>query len=681
MAGAGKTALAIEVAYQALQLNWFPGGAVFVDMRGYSSTDEDLKPETAAEKILYSLGKLDKGDAQTRLEVLQIWRAEMDALACRNFPLLIILDNVSRIDQILPLIALSSRHRVIVTSRHTLASLPARHVELGELSSSSSIGVIDQALRAARPEDSRVSDAQKDAMEVSSLCGGLPLALQIVAALLKLEPHRPLSSLIEELSESRAFLDGLEYEEPDVLGNPLEVRAAFSLSYRRLTIAEARAFRLLAVAPGPDFSLETAAALLDLSRIDTRKVIRKLMGAGLLYSQEAERWLMHDLIWLYASEKAAEAEHRMDSGDALQRVLEHFVDVLDDADRQLEWRQEERGEGRFSSEAEAWHWVESECQALISAASSAYRHHLDETVINIVMRLASYFRVNQHAEWRDIFDVALKAAERIDDPLLDVELLAATGQLYSAEHKWTEAISCFKKSLALISDLGGHPGEAGIRNSVASALSQSGNPREAIAYFKQALSLIRAESDERDERSEGMVLHNIASLLIDLGHPAEAIDYLKQDLGICIRLGDRRGEGTTLNSIGHAHYDLGDFKRAASCFRKCAAISEETHDLVLAGHAMGNLGNAYAALGEFSEALASYRKALDVNLGTGNIYGEAKTLLNLGSTYEDMRQIGRAVKSYEGAVVAFRGIGKIEEALDAEQRLRGLKMRSPFFRD
>ncbi|WP_282702476.1 tetratricopeptide repeat protein [Streptomyces sp. CC219B] len=53
MGGIGKTALAIEAAHQALSKGWFPGGTLFVDLRGY-----DDNPVTADQAVLALLDAL-----------------------------------------------------------------------------------------------------------------------------------------------------------------------------------------------------------------------------------------------------------------------------------------------------------------------------------------------------------------------------------------------------------------------------------------------------------------------------------------------------------------------------------------------------------------------------------------------------------------------------------------------
>jgi hypothetical protein len=88
-------------------------------------------------------------------------------------------------------------------------------------------------------------------------CGGLPLALQITAALLAADPARTAGELAGELTDEVRRLEALRYDDGSGISAP-SVAAAFELSCRKPGADPARLFRLLSADPGPDVS--TAAA-------------------------------------------------------------------------------------------------------------------------------------------------------------------------------------------------------------------------------------------------------------------------------------------------------------------------------------------------------------------------------------------------------------------------------------
>lgn len=676
MGGTGKTALAIEAAHRLRDQGLFSGGIFFIDMRGYSSNDSDLKAETAAEQLLRHLGTSENDAQLTGPEVLELWRKHARILSKQNRPLLVILDNVSNANQVVPLIPSSSNHRVLVTTRHVFASLPGRQIQLNELPESSATEIIDQALRIARPGDSRVTDHPEESAQLASLCGGLPLALQIVAALLKVETKRPLASLVEELRDTRNRLDSLEHDEIDVLGNPLAVRAAFSLSYRRLSATEARVFRLLALAPGPDFSLETASVILEVPPPDARRLIRRLMSAHLLHSQCAERWLMHDLIRLYAEEKAD--EHNSEASEGLSRILLHLLGVCEEADHQIRWTPDEEQGTRFSSRDEAWEWLVTEHQTLVAAVSYAHRVEADVLAINIAMHLDGYFAQNHHAtDWEDVYEVALKACRRLGEPRLTVEVVSTVGALYDAARQSEIASTFHCEALGLLEKIGHHPSKASILNSAATSMVGALRYEEALPLFRKSHSAYRKDGNKR---GEGMVLHNLGTILSKLGDHNQAIGFLQKDLAICEELGDRRGAGGTLNTLGCAYFDLAKYEEAASNFSRSLQISQEFQDVDLEGQVLKNLANAYAGMGRAPEALPLYQQALQVQRASGDRYREAETLMCLGVTYGEMGKIGDAVDSLEAAAAAFRETGALDGVAAAERWLHSLRRENPFFK-
>ena len=113
------------------------------------------------------------------------------------------------------------------------------------------------------------------------MCGGLPLALQITAALLKADPALSAGELAEELAAESERLEQLAYDDGSRPAAP-SVAAAFELSYRRLEEPAARVFRLLPVNPGPDVSTAAAAVLADLPASKARRVLAGLARAHLV---------------------------------------------------------------------------------------------------------------------------------------------------------------------------------------------------------------------------------------------------------------------------------------------------------------------------------------------------------------------------------------------------------------
>jgi hypothetical protein len=253
LAGVGKSALAVEAGHAARRRGWFAGGTLFIDMHGYDETP--VQPGQALDALLRALGVPDLQIPPGAEERARLYRS---VLGQPRGPVLIVIDNASSEAQALPLLPGTGAHKVLITSRHTLAGLDARQVDITVLDDTASTELLDRGLRAARPGDDRITREPAKARQLVRVCGGLPLALQIVAAMLKSDPVLTVGGLAEELRAEDERLGRLQYDD----GSPgrLSVPAAFTLSYRRLDESTARMFRLLPVSPGPSASTAALSA-------------------------------------------------------------------------------------------------------------------------------------------------------------------------------------------------------------------------------------------------------------------------------------------------------------------------------------------------------------------------------------------------------------------------------------
>ncbi|MET9226545.1 hypothetical protein [Lentzea sp. NPDC003310] len=274
MAGVGKTELALRFA------EGFAGDRLFCDFHGYDSRSRTAGE--ALEKLLVDLGVREvPADEGNREALFRTCLADRD-------PVLVVLDNVSSAAQVRPLLV--PGHRIVVTSRHRLTGLDgAHHLTLPVLPAEEAAELVGSE-------------------ELASLCGNLPLALQIMAALRRSDPDNDWTADLRDTQLGTLDHDGET------------VRAAFDLSCRALPAAHRKAFPYLVVLPDEARTAEVVSALLDRSPAETRKLLRDLRTAHLLESGNA----IHDLVRCYAQELLAEEpEARVDA--AFDRALRHFA--------------------------------------------------------------------------------------------------------------------------------------------------------------------------------------------------------------------------------------------------------------------------------------------------------------------------------------------------------------------
>src|SRR5207248_2100779 len=122
---------------------------------------------------------------QTRDEQATLYHRELASMAAKSQRVLLVLDNVSGVSQVDGLLPHTHGHRVLITSRDTLGELDdARPYELGLLAEDEALRLLAEVLRQRQRADLRVQRSSTDARELVRLCGRLPLALRVVAALL-----------------------------------------------------------------------------------------------------------------------------------------------------------------------------------------------------------------------------------------------------------------------------------------------------------------------------------------------------------------------------------------------------------------------------------------------------------------------------------------------------------------
>jgi DNA-binding XRE family transcriptional regulator len=285
MGGVGKTTLAVHAAHRAADR--FPGGQLYLDLRGTGGN-----PVDAGEALGRLLDRLGVPAAHLPRELGA--RAELlrDRLSDRRY--LLVLDDAANEAQVRPLLPGTASSAVLITSRNRLPGLAgARLVELDSLAEAEALTLLANVAGAPR-----IAAEEAAARSVARLCGRLPLAVRIVAALLAGRPGWRVAHLADLLADERDRLAVLE-------AGDLDVASSISLSYRTLPAPARRAFRLLGALDAPDLPAWAAAATLEVSLTTAGRLLERLVDAYLLESPGTDqagqvRYRFHDLIRIYA---------------------------------------------------------------------------------------------------------------------------------------------------------------------------------------------------------------------------------------------------------------------------------------------------------------------------------------------------------------------------------------------
>ena len=645
LAGIGKTELVLQAAARALrEPGWFPGGVLFVDLSGYDE-QRRVPPERALHGLLRALGLPAEHVPAELQDRARLYRSVLAAFAEQGRQILVVVDNASAADQVRPLLPSDGFTRTLVTSRHTL-DVGARLNDLDVLAPAASVDLIRQVLRRARgPAGSRVDEDLEAAGRVAELCGHLPLALQISAALLADMPNRPVASLAQALADAHRRLDQLKRADR-------AVRAAFDLSYQNLTSQQARLFRMLPVNPGPDVSTESVTYLADIDHTLAEGVLQDLARAHLVQPGTTwGRWRLHDLVRLYASERA-----EPDSQDqACGRLLDHYAHVADVANRWLLGVADSAAAREFADRGSALAWLDAERLNLLAAASMAANTGRDQIAQELPFRLGIYLdQRRRFGDWATATAISVSAARHLGNRHREGGALNNRGLALRNLRRFDEAITALQDAAAIYRETGDRKSEGTALNNLGLALREVRRFDQAITACQDAVAIYR---ETGDRHREGSALNSLGAALQAARRFNEAITAYREYLAICRETGDRHGEAKALKNVGVSLQDLRQWDDAITALQDAVAIYREADDRHGEASALNSLGVALREVRQFNAAISACQDAVAIYRETGDRHGEAKALNHLGLVLRDIRRFGEAISGWQDAAAIFREIG------------------------
>ncbi|MFF3690907.1 ATP-binding protein [Streptomyces sp. NPDC002187] len=596
-AGVGKSALAVHWAHSRKEA--FPDGQLYVNLCGYDQR-APLRPEDVLHGFLSAL------DASSDRAV-----GDLDAMSAlfrslvHGKRLLVVADNASSADQVRPLLPSSPGCFTLVTSRSRLGSLTAvdgaTPLPVRPLDTPQAVQLFQ---RLSGHQDTR------GATELVLRCGRMPLFVRIAAERASAATY--LSELVEDLTRDSDRLETLS-----TLDDGMEARMVLSWSYRGLPSSVGRAFRLLALHAGPDFSVPAAAALIGRPENETRRILEKLGAVNMLEEVGGRRYRYHDVLRDYARERMEEEETPSERLSALRRELSYYLRKVDACDRVLAPERQhvpldhgtDQGPAPFPGPDAALAWCDAELPSLVRAVDQAVELGFDDVAWKLPVALVYFLRLQRRDTYRlELSAIAVDAARREGDPWAETWSLICLG---GAE-----------------SDLKRH--------------------EDALGHFTEALRISR---EIQDRRWEAISIYNLAWTLRLLGRHAEALEQQRQALVIQQESGDRRSASITLTEIGALELNLGRPDRAYNEFERALAGARVAADLPTEAKSLHGMADVCRIVGRTNEAIEWYRQAVDVRHRVGDRFGLACSLFELGKQLATAGRQAEAGQALTQAVV------------------------------
>jgi predicted ATPase/class 3 adenylate cyclase len=600
--GTGKTRLSLQVA--AERLTRYADGAFFVELAPV--TDPRLVPSAIASAI-------DVREAPDRplLEAIKEW--------LRDRELLLVLDNFEQIATAAPLVtdllSAASRLRVLATSRavlhvhgeHEYAVPPLRIPDPSHLPSAEAIsqyeGValfVERAI-AARSDFSMTNDSAPAVAEIVARLDGLPLAIELAAAKVKLFGPE---AILGRLGSRLAFLGGGARDLPV---RQQTLRQAIDWSYTLLPEAEQGLLRRLGIFVGGCGidAIEAVCRPAELG-LDALDGVSALVDQSLIRRDEAAhgepRFVMLETIREFATERLANAGE----GTALRaRHAAHFTAVA------------EATEPELTRSPEAIDRIGHDHDNLRAALAWSIETDGGELGLRLGFALWRFWQQRGHLrEGREWFDGLLALPSAAAPTAAKAKGLTGAAGIAYWQNDYEAATAWYGEAEAIVRELGDRVWLTDAIYNSASVAMLRGDVPTTQAKFQEGMAIARELGNDaivaRFLEAEGY----LAFMGDDL---ARARPLLEESLVLAERRGDRMAIAVGHHTVAQVARLDGRFEDAAAHYREALRFGQELGDAASMSEPLQGLAAVAIATGDAERGvrLLGANEAIREQLGGG----------------------------------------------------------------
>ncbi|MBV9788815.1 MAG: tetratricopeptide repeat protein [Chloroflexi bacterium] len=681
--GVGKTRLALQVALDLL--GDFRDGVCFVPLATIS--DPALLGSTIAQAL-----ELTEAGGQSIDDLLKSY--------LRDKQMLLVLDNFEQVATAAPLIAAllasASQVKALVTSRVVLhlsgehefpvppLALPNVH-SLPPVEALSQYASVSLFVARARAVRSGFALTPANAAAVAEICArldGLPLAIELAAAWIKLlTPQELLAKLEQRLS----LLTGGPRDLPT---RQQTLRNTIAWSYNLLDAPAQALFRRLGVfiAGCTLDAVESICAEPSAAPDDRRSVLPVLLSLidqSLLRQEEqpdgSVRFVLLQTLREFALEclvaSAEEAEYR-------QRHACYYLTLAEAAKPHLQDTEQEAWLARLETEHDnlraALDWC---CRTpgaveiglrLVEALWEFWlvRGYISEgrSWIATILALPETAQIaavrarvlcgggrlawaqNDWTQASRLLEDSLAISQGRDDAAASATTLNYLGQVAEAQGHYERAAILFDQSLALFQQIGDHEGSATALTSRAQVAQAQGDYEGASALLERSLPLFQELGDRRGWAAaltvQGQIRHT-------QGHYSEAVELFETALAVFQSLGYRHGMAWALTNLGQVVQAQGDYGRAATLFEQSIALFQELGDRRGIAWGLTNQGHAAALHGDQQRAVALLDRSVNLFQELGDRRGQGWTLIHRGYVAQTQAAYRSAARYFAESLTLF----------------------------
>ncbi|WP_241827140.1 NB-ARC domain-containing protein [Streptomyces graminilatus] len=581
--GVGKSAMAWRWAARARER--FPDGQLYVD---FAALRDRVTPMTgpggdvseALAMCLRSLPGGDLGMPDSLAERTNLFRSRTAGLR-----LLLVLDDVNQPAQVRALIPKGPGSAVLATSQRKFGELAAhdgaRLISVKPLDAHGGLELLRDRCGAAA-----VEAEPEAAQRLVELCGGLPVALQVVVARLATD-GLGMAELAAELDDEAGRLAAMALD-----GEESSVSAVLGPSYRLLPPDAARLYRLLGRLPFDVFDAGVAAVAAGVPTGDARKLLLVLAKESLVEAVGDGRYRMHELVRLHARERAAEEEPETERAALTERVGRHYLVLTALADRALRKERlriadltdlltEAADPFATAGGPPPLEWLDTERPAILAVLRTAVQDRLYTLAWQLAEAFSVLFLYRRYlGAWQESLALGIEAA-------------AAAAASADTPGEMAEAMA----------------GEARLRGLLSRPLLDLGENDRAGEQLERAVTLADA-TDRLDLRAS---LQEFLGRYLDVVDPSRAVGAYRRSLELNEQAGESRGIALATFFLGCALDTRGDHTEAMAllCRARQDLESRREPDRRMAARVRAAIGVVHDHLGETEDAIRELRGAVE----------------------------------------------------------------------
>jgi len=646
--GVGKTTLAVHIAHQARAA--FPDGQLYVDLQGAGS--RAAEPETVLGSFLRALGTADSAIPDSLEERSALYRSVLDGRR-----VLILLDNAKDAAQVRPLLPGTSGCAALVTSRVRMVDLAGAHlVDLDVMSPDEALALFTKIVG-----DERVGSERDAALDVVAACGFLPLAIRIAASRLAARRTWTVSVLAAKLADERRRLDELQ-------AGDLAVKATFELGYGQLEPAQARAFRLLGLADGPDISLAAAAAVLDLPAEETEDLLESLVDTSLLESAAPGRYRFHDLVRLYARACAERDEEPPSEREAaMSRLLDFYLAtaagvyaIERPGDRLVDHLEPTDHPGlNFENRRAAQDWLYAEAVSLLACVRQSTRPGFLRRAVDALWASVDLAESGSNSkEYEGVASALREAARDVRDPRAEARALIMVAYVHHITGRFDIANQAAERAAELSAGDDPLTGCWAANTRGVIALYQS-RYDDGEAHLTSAIEGFRACQDRPGEAS---ALCNLSRIHLATGRTGSAVSLARQGTDMYDAMGHALKGANGRYALGLALTQSGLLPEATTRLTEALTVFRDSRQRLWEGMSLFRLAEADLAGGRAAQAAANAEMALTVLRGIGGEWRRGNVLVVLGHALNAVGQRDRGQVCWREALQIFETLEAPEAA-------------------